>query len=82
MTEPTDRRQGRKEATTGSCRRRSSDDRKRDADVRLGVWVPAARLREIEVLMQRWPFADRAEAVSIAIRYLAAKTPTMSRIDL
>ena len=83
MAKPTDRSKARKEAATGSCRRRSSDDRKRDAGfVRLGVWVPAARIREIEMLMERWPFADRAEAVSVAIRYLAAKTPTMTRIDL
>ena len=66
-----------------SSRRRSSDGRKREAGyVRLGVWVPEARIREIEMLMERWPFADRAEAVSVAIRYLAAKTPALSRIDL
>jgi hypothetical protein len=64
-------------------RRRASDDRKRLVGcVRLNVWVQADRIKDLEALIDTWQFADRAQAVDIAIRFLSMKTPTLDRLEL
>jgi hypothetical protein len=50
---------------------------------RLGAWLSADRLAELDSLVLAWRFADRTEAVDVAIQFLSQQTRrgTLDRLD-
>lgn len=68
---------------SGMDRRRRSDERHRESGrVRLHAWIGAQRLADLDALVEHWGFADRAEAVDAAIRFLRKQSGSLSRLEL
>jgi len=49
--------------------------------VRVGVWAPAERLTELDELVEAWGFADLAQTIEVAVRFLTQQGETLNQLD-